>query len=76
MFGFQTLQIKPEKVLRRLKDFELFCLGEKTLTPEVFKTLNEDLSLSAVLHIGKRYFRRDHDGKHLIWQGMDLRAWT
>ena len=73
MFGFQSLQMKPEKVLRRLKDFELFCLGEKKLSPEVFRSLNEDLSLSAVLHIGKRHFRKDADGKHLIWQGHDER---
>lgn len=73
MFGFQSLQMKPEKVLRRLKDFELFCLGEKTITPENFKTLNEELSLSAVLHIGTRYFRKDNDGKHLIWQDPNER---
>ena len=73
MFGFQSLQVKPEKVLRKLKDFELFCLGEKKLTPETFKTLNEELSLSTVLHSGQRYFRRDHDGKHLIWESTDRR---
>ncbi|HOO82024.1 MAG TPA: hypothetical protein PK513_05945 [Alphaproteobacteria bacterium] len=73
MFGSQYLQIKPEKVLQRLKDFELFCLGEKNLSPEMFKGLNEDLSLSAILHIGKRHFRRDIDGNHLIWQGLDKR---
>ncbi|MCB9983405.1 MAG: hypothetical protein H6861_07015 [Rhodospirillales bacterium] len=73
MFGFQSLRMKPEKVLRRLKDFELFCLGEKRLSPEDFKTLNEDLSLSAILHIGKCHFRKDIDGKHLIWQGHDHR---
>lgn len=73
MFGFQSLRIKPEKILRRLKDFELFCLGEKRLTPENFRTLNEELSLSAVLHIGKRHFRREADGKHLIWEGLDNR---
>jgi hypothetical protein len=73
MFGFQFLQVKPEKVLRRLKDFELFCLGEKQMTPEHFQTLNEELSMSAVLHIGSRYYRKDIDGKHLIWRGHDSR---
>lgn len=71
MFGFQPLKIKPENVLRRLKDFELYCLGEKHMTPETFRGLNEDLSLSAVLHLGKRYFRKETDGKHLIWEGFD-----
>lgn len=65
--------MKPEKVLKRLKDFELFCLGEKPLTPENFKTLNEELSLSAVLHIGTRHFRKERDGKHLIWESPDHR---
>lgn len=73
MFGFQSLQINPEKVLSRLKDFELFCLGKKELSPEQFKELNKELSVSAVLHIGKRSFRKDIDGKHLIWTGMDER---
>ena len=71
MFGFQSLQMKPEKVLRRLKDFELFCMGEKRLSPENFKTLNEELSLSAVLHVGSRHFRKEKDGKHLIWESPD-----
>ncbi len=73
MFGFHFLQIKPEKVLRRLKDFELFCLGEKQMTPEHFQTLNEELSISAILNIGTRSYRRESDGKHLIWTGMDNR---
>jgi|GEM_PF-1502850 len=73
MFGFQFLQIKPEKVLRRLKDFELFCMGEKHMTPEHFQTLNEELSMSAVMHIGTRHYRKEMDGKHLIWKGLDSR---
>ena len=75
MFGFQTLQIKPEKVLKHLKDFELFCLDELFLSPDSFKVLNEELSLSAVLHVGKRYYRKDSDGKHLIWKGLDKREY-
>ncbi|MEZ5813884.1 MAG: hypothetical protein R3E13_04075 [Alphaproteobacteria bacterium] len=73
MFGLHPPKIKPEKVLQRLKDFEAFCLGEKKLTPKHFQAINEELSLSAVLHVGKRYIRKEGDGKHLIWLGVDNR---
>ena len=71
MFGFQFSKIKPEKVLKKLKDFEQSCLGEKSISPENFNELNEELSISTVLHIGKRNVRHKKDGKHLIWQGLD-----
>ncbi len=43
------------------------------MSPEHFQTLNEELSMSAVLHIGTRHYRKEMDGKHLIWQGLDSR---
>ncbi|MGB0719668.1 MAG: hypothetical protein ACPGRX_04295 [Bdellovibrionales bacterium] len=73
MFAFQSLQVNPKKVLKKLHDFELFCLGEKALSPAEFQTLNQELSIGAVLHIGKRRYSKHPDGKHLIWNGLDKR---
>jgi hypothetical protein len=73
MFGFQSFQANPERVLGYLKDFELFCMGEKKLSSEEFMTLNVELSVGAVLHIGKRRYQLQQDGKHLIWTSPDNR---
>lgn len=75
MFGLQSLQINPKKVLNKLKEFETFCLGHSNLSPEEFKSLNIELSMGAVLHIGKRRFSKDFDGKHLLWTGLDNREY-
>ena len=63
-----------EQVLGRLQEFELFCIGEKPLSPQQFKLLNMELSVSAVVHIGRTYLQKMEDGKHLIWTGPDDRA--
>jgi len=73
MFGRHPLHMKPEKILRKLKEFELFCMGKKRLSPEKFRRLNEELSLSTVMNIGSRRYRKDLDGKHLIWFTPDNR---
>jgi len=75
MFGLQSLQINPKKVLSKLKEFEDFCLGREQLSPEEFKSLNIELSMGAVFHIGKRRFIKECDGKHLLWTGLDDREY-
>lgn len=75
MFELQSLQLNPKKVLRKLNDFENFCLGSLNLSPKQFTELNKDLSISAVLHIGKRRFLKSLDGKHLLWTGLDDREY-
>ncbi len=67
MLGFNTLKVPPKKIFHLIKDFEAYCLGEKYLSPEDFRTLNEELSLGAVLHIGRHKFQHKDDGRHLIW---------
>jgi hypothetical protein len=73
MFLFNNIQLKPDRIISYLQDFEAFCLGEKRLSPEEFKNLNIELSINAVLHIGKHKFKRCEDGRHLIWTGPDHR---
>ena len=75
MFGLHSLRVSPKKVLAKLHDYENFCLGRKNLSPKEFKALNEELSVGAVLHIGKRRYAKGLDGKHLIWTGLDNREY-
>ena len=73
MLWSKNTKSQAETLLARLKDFELFCVGEKHLTPEQFRTLNLQLSVSAVEHIGKLRVENTSDGRHLIWTGVDER---
>jgi hypothetical protein len=73
MFFSSVTGMVPEKVLSDLEAFEAFCMGEKKLSPEEFKKLNVELSINAVLHIGKHKFRRQKDGQHLIWTDTERR---
>lgn len=69
----RSLHMKAERILERLKEFEMFCLGEKSLTPEKFTSLNQELSLIAIFHIGKRRYRSEPDGEHFIWTDLENR---
>lgn len=71
MFELQALHIAPKKVLHKLNEFEQFCLGKIPMSPEEFKELNKQLCIGAILHIGKRGYNKQEDGKHLIWTGPD-----
>ncbi|MCK5285582.1 MAG: hypothetical protein KAJ86_08370 [Alphaproteobacteria bacterium] len=71
MFNFNIIKSNSEKVLSNLENFELFCIGEKELSPQEFTNLNKELSISAIKYIGQSKFCRKKDGKHLIWIGLD-----
>lgn len=73
MFWSKSSKTQGDELLSLLKDFELFCLGEKHLSPEQFQDINRELSLNAVLHIGTHRYQNTPDGKHLIWAGTDSR---
>ncbi len=69
--GLQDYKISAEKVLTIIEEFEQFCLGKKTMSPEKFMDLNQDLSISAVLHIGSSRTEWRDDGNHVIWAAPD-----
>ncbi len=75
MFGLQGLQINPKNILSKLREFEACCLEGSSLSPEEFKSLNIELSIGAILHVGKRRFLKKIDGKHLLWTGLDNREY-
>ncbi len=71
MYELQALQSKPQEILAHLELFEDYCMGKNVLTPEEYKALNIELSIGAVVHIGRKLFKNYNDGKHLIWISPD-----
>lgn len=69
----KSFHMKTDRILERLKEFEMFCMGERHLSPEKFTSLNRDLSLSAILYIGKHRYKTGPDGEHLIWIDLENR---
>lgn len=48
-------------------------MGQKSLTPEKFTSLNRDLSMGAVMHLGKHRYKTEADGEHFIWTDLENR---
>lgn len=61
------LNIKSETLVEHLTVFEKFCMGETSMTPDQFMTLNKELSMGVVMHVGRHHVRKESDGEHLIW---------
>ncbi|MCK6418700.1 MAG: hypothetical protein L6Q57_07175 [Alphaproteobacteria bacterium] len=66
-----SLKITPERLLALLQDCEGFCLGDRRLTPAEFVSLNEELSMSAVMVIGTRRIKKVGPQRHLLWTSPD-----
>ncbi len=60
-----------QQILGHIEKFENFCLGEENYTPSHYREVNEELSISAVLVLGKMKFQKDNKGRRLIWKGLD-----
>lgn len=73
MFGFPQHRNRAARILAMIHDFEMFCMGTKNFSPAQYRSINEDLSIGAVLHIGKCRFESREDGRHVIWSAPDLR---
>lgn len=71
MFGLHSLKANPQKMLGLLEDFEEYCLGKRSMSQQEFRNINEELSLGAILHIGRCRFKNHEDGKHLVWTAPD-----
>jgi len=62
-----------KKLLNHVEVFEAFCMGEQALSPTQFREINEELSIGAVLMLGKYRHQKSQDGHHLLWSGLDGR---
>ncbi len=71
MLGIETVRPTAKKMLNHIDMFEEFCLGRRSYTPSIFRAVNEELSIGAVLMLGKYRYSRAHDGNHLLWRGVD-----
>jgi hypothetical protein len=71
MLHLRSLRIKAAQINALLDDFEGFCLGKRHLRPEQFIEINEELSIGAVLSIGRNRLEWHADGNHLIWTAPD-----
>ena len=71
MINIEHARPTPKKILSHIEEFELYCMGQHRMTPEKFRNLNTELSIGAVLMIGKRRYERNPTGKHMIWKGLD-----
>lgn len=67
----RELEQRRDKTLGDLQEFEDFCRGETQLTPHEYRILNEELSISAVLHIGSYTLDKRDNDTHLMWQAPD-----
>ncbi len=57
-----------QKILNHIATFEYSCTGQDRLTPEQFREINEELSISAVLLLGMRRYQKTSEGKRIFWK--------
>ncbi|MFP4098513.1 MAG: hypothetical protein ACLFU1_06975 [Alphaproteobacteria bacterium] len=71
MLGIETARPTAKKLLDHIDAFEEFCLGKRNYTPALFQEINKELSIGAVLMLGRHRYKKGQKGKHLIWKGLD-----
>lgn len=71
MLSIENARPTAKQLLSHIDVFEAYCLGEMRFSPAKFREINEELSVGAVLVLGKYKFKKDVDGKHIIWRGLD-----
>lgn len=71
MLNIENARPSAKQLLINIEEFEQFCLGAKKFKPSKFREINEELSIGAVLMLGKRRFLRHDKGRKIIWCGLD-----
>lgn len=71
MSNIEFANLSTKRILHDIEEFERYCMGKSRITPARFRSINEELSIGAVLMIGKHRFVRNGSVKHLIWAGLD-----
>ena len=71
MISLESTRPSSKKILRDIEAFERHCIGENRMTPEEFRTINIELSVGAVLTIGKYRLKKFEEGKRVFWSGPD-----
>lgn len=71
MLNIENAKPTAKKILSHIDIFESFCMGKVRYSPSEFREINEELSIGAVLMLGKYRYQNSENGKHLLWQGLD-----
>ena len=75
MLNIENARPTAEQILLHIEEFEEFCLGQKNLSPTKYREINQELSVGAVLMLGKHKFQRHENGRRLLWKGLDNREY-
>ncbi len=71
MLSIENAKPTAKTILNNIEVFEDFCMGKTKYTPSKFREVNQELSIGAVLLIGKCRYQRDQQGKRIYWKGLD-----
>lgn len=71
MLGLHSFDMDKKQILGNIEEFEKFCLGKRRMSPEELRNLNEELSLGAIVFVGKHRFDKRGDDTHLLWTAPD-----
>lgn len=71
MISLESVRPSSKKILKDIEAFERHCVGESRMSPEQFREINMELSVGAVMTIGKHRIKNTHQGRKLFWSGPD-----
>ncbi len=71
MFIIEGIKSSPKDLWTHIEKFEDYCVGKIYIIPSLFRKINKDLSVNAVLLIGEHRYREKDDGTHILWRGLD-----
>ncbi|MGB4056996.1 MAG: hypothetical protein WBK77_02805, partial [Alphaproteobacteria bacterium] len=66
-----SFETDKQQILLHLENFEHFCLGKKYLSPGEVQSLNEELSIGAIVHIGKYKLQKKGEDVYVVWRSPD-----
>lgn len=75
MLNIENARPTAKKILGHINTFENFCMGKTHYSPTEFREINEELSIGAVLMLGKYRYQKSENGKRLLWQGLDAQEY-
>ncbi len=71
MLSIEHRRPTHKTMVKNLEVFERSCMGKSSLPPNEFRYINEELSIGAVLLLGKHRYQQDSHGRRLFWKGLD-----
>lgn len=71
MISLENARPSTKMILNHLDEFEASCTGNTPLSPAKFREINTELSVGAVMMLGKLRYQNDFGGKRVYWRGPD-----